>query len=234
MIRGNAYGAWSIWEHSAVVRELYAARADDTVDEMDCAAQAADLLAPMVSAGDTLLDAGCGSGYFFHSLRRRGIDIEYFGVDASASLIALGRERLPAFGLEPGRLSVIRLEDLDGEVDHVVCMNVLSNIDNYHRPLERLLSMARKSVIIRESTKRGAEYQYVVDRQLDLDVELRVHVNHYDQDELTAFMDSYGFEVEPVIDQRTGGRPEMVIGHQHHWTFFVARRRQVVDDEGVG
>ena len=35
---------------------------------MTCHAQAAELLAPHVAPGDTLLDASCGSGYFFHSL----------------------------------------------------------------------------------------------------------------------------------------------------------------------
>jgi hypothetical protein len=28
-----------------------------------------------------------------------------------------------------------------------------------------------------------------------------------------------------VVDRRTGGKPEMVIGHPHHWTFLVATRR---------
>jgi hypothetical protein len=26
-------------------------------------------------------------------------------------------------------------------------------------------------------------------------------------------------------DRRSGGQPEMVIGHPHHWTFLVATRR---------
>jgi hypothetical protein len=104
-------------------------------------------------------------------------------------------------------------------------MNVLSNIDNYHRPLERLLKAARRSVILRESIKEGSSYSYVRDNFIDPDVNLHVHVNAYDRSELAAFIERYGFATREVVDRRTGGQPEMVIGHPHHWTFLVATRR---------
>src|SRR5260370_21414727 len=127
---------------------------------MDCAAQAAELLAPLTMPGDTLLDAGCGSGYFFHSLKHRAIPLEYHGIDAAPSLIAIGQRELPAHGLPADHLRVLRIEDIAREGDHVLCMNVLSNLDNSHRPLERLLTMAGKSLILRESAKDGARYSY--------------------------------------------------------------------------
>ena len=224
MIRESGWHTYSIWDHSATVRELYTRRCRREVEEMTAHAQAAELLALRVQRGDTLLDAGCGSGYFFHALAARRIPAEYWGVDASTTLIEIGRESLPRFGLPAERLLHLRLEDLDGEVDHVVCLNVLSNIDNYHRPLERLLRMARKSVILRESLKHGAEYQYVRDTYLDPGMDLKVHVNHYDLDEVMGFIRSYGFDVAPVTDRRTGGQPELVIGYPHYWTFLVADR----------
>ena len=54
---------------------------------------------------------------------------------------------------------------------------------------------------------------------------LHVHVNAYDRSELAAFIERYGFATREVVDRRTGGQPEMVIGHPHHWTFLVATRR---------
>jgi hypothetical protein len=39
-----------------------------------------------------------------------------------------------------------------------------------------------------------------------------------------AFVRARDFAAETVVDRRTGGRPEMVIGHPHHWTFVVADR----------
>lgn len=225
MIRDDAWRRWSIWEHSSQVRELYERRVRLDAEEMTCAAQAAELLQPRVRPGDTVLDAGCGSGYFFHSLRSRDIPAEYWGLDASPTLVEIGRRHLPGHGLPPDRLHVGRIEDVDGEFDHVVCMNVLTNVDNYHRPLERLLSMARRTLILRESLKDGAEYHYVVDEYLEAEQPLRVHVNHYDRADVVQFITEAGFDVEVVTDRRTGGEAEMVIGYPHHWTFVIAERR---------
>lgn len=227
MIRADGWQRHCIWEHSASVRELYARRCRREEAEMTAHAQAAELLAARSRPGESVLDAGCGSGYFWHALRNRGLKLEYWGIDAAATLIEVGQGILPAFGLPSERLRAMRLEDLDGQVDHVVCINVLSNIDNYHRPLERLLRMARRSVILRESLKKGAEYQYVKDRFLDPDVDLKVHVNHYDLDEVLEFVESYGFHAEAIVDQRTGGQPELVIGYPHYWTFLAADRVSV-------
>lgn len=223
-IREDGWLSHCIWEHSATVRDLYLRRARNEEEEMTCAAQAAELLAPLAAPGDSLLDVGCGSGYFFHSLKRRAIPVEYHGIDAAPSLIAIGRRELPPHGLPAERLRVLRIEDLDGAVDHVLCMNVLTNLDNYHRPLDRLLSMARKSLILRESAKDGAEYGFVRDEFLDPGVDLAVHVNAYDASEIETFIAVRGFRVSRVTDRRSGGHPEMVIGHPHWWTFFRAER----------
>ena len=225
MINNSGWRHFNIWEHSETVRDLYRRRCLREVEEMTAHAQAAELLALRFKPGDAILDAGCGSGYFFHSISSRSISADYFGIDASESLIAIGRDTMPKFGLPADRLSVQRIEDTDGACDHVVCLNVLSNIDNYHRALERMLLMAGKSLILRESLKNGAEYNYVRDNFLDAGVNLKVHVNHYDIGDVTAFIQGYGFDVQRVVDRRTGGKPEAVIGHDHYWTFLVATRR---------
>lgn len=224
MISDRGWEKFCIWEHSATVRELYARRCRKEEPEMDAAAQAAELLAPHVAAGESVLDAGCGSGYFYHSLQSRNIGATYSGIDAAPTLIAIGQREMPAFGLPAERLQTIRIEDLDCDVDHTVCINVLSNIDNYHRPLERLLRGTRKTLVLRESCAEQASYQYVEDKFLDPGVQLNVHVNTYQTEELMAFIRSYGFDVTAIPDRRTQGQPEMVIGYPHHWKFFKAVR----------
>lgn len=223
-IAQDGWDKFSIWEHSATVRDLYARRCRREAEEMTAHAQAAELLSQRISDGDSVLDVGCGSGYFYHSLVSRNLPVEYWGLDSCGTLIGIGRDILPGFGLPAERLISARLEDLSGEVDHVVCLNVLSNLDNYHRPLERMLKIARKSVILRESLKAGAEYRYVRDDFLDAGVDLKVHVNHYDVHDVTQFVSSYGFRPEIVVDRRSGGQPELVIGYPHYWTFMVADR----------
>lgn len=224
MIRDDGWRKFNIWEHSSQVRELYAQRCRREVEEMTAHRQAMQLLAPHVSAGDTLLDAGCGSGYLFHSLARLAASVEYYGIDASPQLLEIGRRILPQYGLPAQRLIEMRLEDLWAEVDHVVCINVLSNLDNFHRPCERLLLSARKTVILRESIAADSRYSYVEDRYLDPGVRLNVHVNTYARAEITRFIESYGYTVRIHVDEHTGGQPQLVIDHPHSWTFVEAVR----------
>jgi cyclopropane fatty-acyl-phospholipid synthase-like methyltransferase len=191
---------------------------------MDCASQAAALLTKYAKAGESILDAGCGSGYFFHSVKK--LTLEYTGIDASPSLVRIGQEEMPCFGCPAEKLICTRIEDLKGKVDHVVCLNVLSNIDNFHRPLERLLMMARRTVIIRESIwDKPSEYLYVQDRFIDKGFRLFVHVNTYNAAELLKLGESLGFAGKKVIDDRTKGKPEVVIGYPHHWAFMIFERK---------
>jgi ubiquinone/menaquinone biosynthesis C-methylase UbiE len=225
MIQSNGWNKYNIWEHSSEVQDLYKKRCRLEAVEMTCHGQAIDLLRPYIVDGDSLLDVGCGSGYFFHSIANRKIAAEYWGIDSSKSLIEIGQKELSRFQLPPKNLQNIRVEDLDGEFDHVICINVLSNIDNYHKPLERMLKISQKTVLLRESIKEVSEYSYVRDHYLDSDVDLNVHVNHYGQNELIEFIGRYGYEAEVITDLRTGGNPEMVIDYPHYWKFILAKKR---------
>ena len=157
-------------------------------------------------------------------MKKNHVPVEYYGIDGSPSLISIGREIMPAFGLPSERLKVMRIEDLSGHADHVICMNVLSNIDNFHRPLERILSVAAKTVILRESISDSSNYKYVRDSYLDEGHRLNVYVNTYEEDEIVSFIRMHGFSVTAVTDRRTNGEPENVIDHPHHWKFIVAKR----------
>jgi SAM-dependent methyltransferase len=224
MIRAGDPDHFNIWSHSQHMRALYRARARDEAEEMTCAAQAADLAAGMAGSGASLLDVGCGSGWFFHSLRRRGLALDYWGIDRTAPFIAIGREELPRYGLPPERLLLGEIESATGAADLVLCMNVLSNIDNWHRALDRIAAIARRGIILRESFGDDAAYALVTDRFLDPGVEMKVHVNRYARAEIAAFLAERGFISRFVTDIRTGGAAEPVIGYDHHWEFLVARR----------
>lgn len=226
MIQTGAAEDYNIWSHSQHIRTLYRTRARAEAEEMICAAQAAGILTDLARPGDCLFDAGCGSGWFFHALRRRQLALEYWGMDQTAALITIGQEELPRFGLPPERLLTGQIEYASGRADHVLCMNVLTNLDNWHRPLDRLAAMARRSLILRESIQDEARYAWVTDRFLDPGVTLSVHVNTYSRRALTEFLADRDFQVEFIEDRRTGGAPELVIGYPHYWTFLVARRRE--------
>lgn len=207
------------------MKELYRRRCRREEPEMDCARQAAGLLSRLARPGESLLDAGCGSGYLFHSLEKMGL--AYTGIDAAPGLIQIGREEMPRFGCPAEKLICTRIEDLQGKTDHVICLNVLSNLDNFYRPLERLLLMAERTLILRESIwDRPSVYSYVPDRFLDPGINLHVHVNTYNVEEIIRLGESLGFSATPVVDERTQGRPESVIGHPHHWAFMVFQKKR--------
>lgn len=216
-----------IWNYSSQVRELYRRRCRQEVEEMDCAAQAAELLCSVFSEEDIVVDVGCGSGYFYHSMRERDIRCAYFGLDQSAQLIEIGREEMNQFGLSAENLIIGRIENADFNCDHVICMNVLSNLPNFHEPLHRILSGARKTVILRESLGDKASYLYVRDKYLECNDPLFVHVNTYDLLEFIRYIESYGFKVTSIIDQRTKGRAEKVIDYDHYWHFIMAQRELI-------
>ena len=189
---------------------------------MTCHRQAVDLLKSRIEQDDTLLDVGCGSGYFYHSLKNLETKLNYFGIDASRTLIEIGHREMKHYGVTESQLMQQRIEDTDGEMDHIVCINVLSNIDNYHKPLERMLKMAQKTLILRESFSDSTNYLYVKDNYLDADVDLKVHVNNYSTEEVKQFINSYGFSVEFFEDEYTGGKPQNVIDYPHYWKFLRA------------
>ena len=72
---------------------------------MTCAAQAAEILGPRLEPGETLLDAGCGGGYYCWSFADRGVRLDWHGLDYTPEMIELARTELaPRAGLDPGAL----------------------------------------------------------------------------------------------------------------------------------
>jgi SAM-dependent methyltransferase len=217
---------YNIWEHSATVRALYAARARGE-QEMDASRQAVDILTPFIRPGMTVLDAGCGSGYLYWSFARRGLAVEYHGLDYSPTLIGIGRDILPqAAGLPMERLRIGAIENLSDPHDVVVCLNTLSWCPDFRLTLDRLASAARQYLVIRDNLGPETVVRWEEDGYLDDGYNhLKAYWNQYSERDMTAFLDDMGFDVDPIVDQRTGGAVEMVVGKPYFWKFLLARRR---------
>ncbi|MEW6263507.1 MAG: class I SAM-dependent methyltransferase [Thermodesulfobacteriota bacterium] len=217
--------AFNIWEHSANIRDLYARRARGE-EEMDAAAQAVRILGPYLEPGMTLLDAGCGSGYYYWSFQRRGWNIEYNGLDYSPTLIEIGRRWMPLAGLDPGRLRVMAIEDLDERYDAVICFNTLPWCPDFRRPLESLCRGAKRYLLLRTSLADRTVYRWEPDGYLDEGFNhLKAYWNTYAESDVISFMEEMGFETEPIVDDRTQGRMELVVGKPFFWKLLFGRRR---------
>lgn len=218
---------FNIWEHSENVRRLYASRARGE-QSMDSAEQAAEILAPLLTPGMSLLDAGCGSGYYYWSFKNRGLEIEYYGIDYSPSLIEIGRRNIGKSGLPPEQLKVGAIEDLDETYDAVICFNTLSWCPDFRRPVEMLCRAAKKYILIRTNLGKKTMYRWETDGYLDEGYNhLKAYWNMYSEKEITDFMSEMGFEVEPIIDARTGGVMEEVVGKPYFWKLLLGRRREI-------
>ena len=193
---------------------------------MTCAAQAAEILSRHVEPGETLLDAGCGGGYYWWSLADRGIDVEYHGLDYTPEMVALAREELaPRAGMDPQRFSLGAIEQLDERFDTVLCFNVLTNCPHYAQPLERLLRSARRRLLLRESLGGELIVRYTPDPYLDeASRHIRVYHNQYPLGEVVELMRAEGFVVTPIRDRRTDDGIEDVVDIPHRWRILLAER----------
>ena len=219
--------AWNPWANDHNTLELYRRRCRRDAEEMTCAAQAAEILAERVRPGESLLDAGCGGGYYWWSLADRGVEVDYTGIDYTPEMIQLAREELaPRAGLALDRFRVEAIEDLDEEFDNVLCFNVLTNSPHYAQPLERLLVAARKRILLRESMAEELVVRYTPDPYLDEGARhICVYHNTYPIAEVEDFMRRHGFEVTRIRDERTGDGVEDVVDIPHHWRILLGERR---------
>ena len=221
-----AHPSWNPWANDRGTLDLYRRRVRREAEEMTCAAQAAAILAPLVEPGETLLDAGCAGGYYLWSLRDRGVDVEYHGLDFTPEMIELAREEMaPAAGIDPERFTLGAIEELDAEYDNVLCFNVLTNSPHYALGLERLLRSARKRILLREAMGDELVTRFTPDPYLDEDKRhIRVYHNQYPIDEVQALMEEEGFAVTRIPDERTGDGTEMVVDIPHQWRILLGER----------
>jgi SAM-dependent methyltransferase len=221
-----AFPGWNPWANDRKLLDLYARRCRREVEEMTCAAQAAQILAQYAAAGETLLDVGCGGGYYYWSFAQRRVPVAYYGLDYTPQMVAMAqRELCPRASLAPECFRLGALEYLNGPFDNIVCFNVLTNSPHYALGLERLLRCTRKRLLLRESLGDGLVVRYTPDPYLDADKRhIRVYHNTYPYNEVTAFIENLGFKVSRFVDERTNDGVEMVCDIPHHWRIILAER----------
>jgi SAM-dependent methyltransferase len=208
------------WANDRNTLALYRRRCLGDAEEMTCAAQAAEILAERVKPGETLLDAGCGGGYYLHSLR--GLAVDYHGLDYTPEMIELARAEM---GQPPETFELGAIEDLETQYDTVLCFNVLTNSPHYALPLERLLMSAKRRILIREAMGDELIVRYTPDPYLDEGKrDIRVYHNQYPIAEVTAFMRDHGFTVTRIPDRRSNDSTEMVVDIPHQWRILLGER----------
>jgi SAM-dependent methyltransferase len=214
------------WANDAATLDLYRRRCRREAEEMTCAAQAAEILGALAGDGESLLDAGCGGGYYWWSFAERAHRLDWHGLDYTPEMIDLARSELaPRAGLDGDRFQLGAIEDLDEEYDNVLCFNVLTNSPHYAAPLERLLNAAGRRILLRESMGAELAVRYTPDPYLDEGKRhIRVYHNTYPIDEVQGFVEDHGFRVTRIRDERTGDGTEIVVDIPHQWRILLGER----------
>lgn len=104
------------------------------------------VVAPMgLSAGQRLVEVGCGAGAFLAAVERGVPDIELHGIDISPAMVDLAARRLPHGHFRQGDIRDLRAVP-DAAYDHAAAFAVLCYLDSLTqatRALDELLRIVR-------------------------------------------------------------------------------------------
>ncbi|MFZ5530156.1 MAG: class I SAM-dependent methyltransferase [Pseudomonadota bacterium] len=114
---------------------------------------AASMLA--LPAGASLLDLGCGTGWFGRRFAGDGYAVT--GVDPDASSLAFARERMPGIRYLAG--DATNLPFPDNAFDGVVCITVLNFVDDPQRAAAELVRVCRHCFVVGVLNRWSLLYQ---------------------------------------------------------------------------
>jgi ubiquinone/menaquinone biosynthesis C-methylase UbiE len=149
----SRFGQESIWRDTAAID---AERARDLAGRLERRAKAEDEVAARdtylgllnISAGERVLDVGCGSGAVTREIARRvGAGGRAVGLDPSPALLAVAHDLAQEIGLgdrmEFHEGDALRLPFSDRPFDAVVCVTVLSHVPNGEAAVPELVRVLR-------------------------------------------------------------------------------------------
>lgn len=148
-----------------------------------------------------VLDVGCGSARIAEPLLDGGAT-EYVGVDFSAPMLALARERLARFGDRAALIEADFLEtDLDGPFDLVLALGVFDYVAEPEPAMRRIADLTAGSAVAtfpRWSWIKGPP------RHLRYEVILDCPIYDYTVRELRFLFGAAGFERVRVVRRGSG------------------------------
>jgi ubiquinone/menaquinone biosynthesis C-methylase UbiE len=142
---------WKVWDQNKSYGEVLYKRAVGELPEMESSKRIAKEVKKFAISGSTILDVGCGAGHYLRSLRRElGDSFSYVGCDATEHYIALAKKAFAADKNAAFQVSdIFGLDFDDNSFDLVICNNLLLHLPSIDRPVNELIRVARRRVIIR-------------------------------------------------------------------------------------
>lgn len=164
----------------------------------------------------SLLDAGCGSGYYYEIINHFvSGGVRYFGVDFNPGMLSMARKHYP--GLSTARVDLRWLAVRDASVDLVLSGAAIVHIREWETVLKELTRVTRKWLLLhRTLVYKSTPTSVNVERHYDRDV-YRVRIN---EAEILALIDKLGMDLIMKCDAGEGQMPE----DQENNTYLFERR----------
>ena len=152
----------------------------------------------------SLLDAGCGNGFFCHWIASKRKLEHVTGMDVAAPRIATARQRYPDFTFVEGTLS--KLPFHDSQFDVVTCIEVLEHIPDPAPVIRELVRVARRYVVITVPDRQPI--RMILCPHCGRQFPQYGHIHSFDQQRLAALLQEAGAELETFKLYRVppGGR----------------------------
>lgn len=142
---------WKIWDRNALVEKRTYQRVKGELPIMESTKQLMNIVKGIYEPNMKILDVGCASGHYYNGLRQIDDQLEYTGFDSTKAYIEFAKKHFKSnknvdFFVE----DIFNLPNkYESYFDIVFSCNVLLHLPSIKMPLENLLFVSKKYVIIR-------------------------------------------------------------------------------------
>ena len=142
---------WKVWDDDKTYGERFFDRITGELPEMESSKAVAKILKKQIYENYNILDVGCGSGHYLKSLLSEiEVPFNYTGVDATNYYIELAKKAwvdCSSASFYTGDIFDLPFDD--NSFDVVYCCNVFLHLPSIKKPLEELIRVSKKIVVVR-------------------------------------------------------------------------------------
>ncbi len=163
----------------------------------------------------TVLDVGCGPGFYCKFLSEQGYDVT--GIDYSEKVIALAKKKYPhlKFKVDNG----YNLSFKDQSFDLVITIGALQCVYDYKKFITETARVAKQALVISTlyRKKKSDNPQELVEKQLKKD---SWPTRDFHPDELTSILEDLGFRTRVIrqINGRSLKDHFFIVAERNEWT----------------
>lgn len=191
--------------------------------ELTWLAQFREILREVVRPGQTLLDAGCATGYAARALSP--LKLDYLGIDAEPLYLDAARKwftgKLPA--------TFIRHNMSDGPVmpprDVVICCAMLEHCEGLRPILDNLAASCKETLLLRTFMGHEEDLVSIPSPNSAYTQTCQKPVNQYAFKKIFAIMNDCGFDCSIFRDKYTDSMPRYVDGQVRSFYILKAKRQ---------